>query len=285
MTDQEPIPKLKVQNIVATFNMLPPGQKLALSELTQSVPFAEFNAKRFAAAIIRLSKPKTTCLFFASGKGVCTGSTSEVCARMSSLKHVNLLKLAGLKVEFLNFVIQNIVNVVYCSFKVNLLTLAKSQKGLVSYEPELFPGLSFRLPYNRVTGEYKLNSKMTVVILVFQSGKCVITGTRTQKASEIIWKYFYSEILVHCKSKYDQGSSGMYRISQKFETFNKKVVSTVKTIVNTKQHCKPKHSRKQACQEIKQIDTQHLMQEMFAVLRRNTKGASSLYLPYDPNSE
>ncbi|CAF4813816.1 unnamed protein product [Rotaria sp. Silwood2] len=38
---------------------------------------AEYNPKRFAAVIMRIRRPRTTALIFASGKMVCTGAKSE----------------------------------------------------------------------------------------------------------------------------------------------------------------------------------------------------------------
>jgi TATA-box binding protein (TBP) (component of TFIID and TFIIIB) len=43
---------------------------------------------------------------------------------------------------------------------------------MTTYEPELFPGLIFRLPLSQ--------EGRKVTVLVFYSGKCVFTGARSE---------------------------------------------------------------------------------------------------------
>jgi transcription initiation factor TFIID TATA-box-binding protein len=259
-TSSDDLPKLTIQNIVATFIMCKQKNKFSLYEMTSKLPFVEFNAKRFAAAIIRLLHPQTTCLFFASGKGVCTGARSEDEARLSALKHVTLLQSAGLPVEFLNFSVQNIVSVAHCPFAIDLVRLAESQSGLVGYEPDLFPGLSFRLPYDRETGDPCTVHKLTVVVLVFQSGKCVITGLKSQVASMKVWKHFYFHVIHRFKASYNEGSSGNYRLSQKFDSLDTHTVNTIKDLLNSAQHQThtPKHAIKRKKSDVANPDTKTL---------------------------
>ena len=76
------IPLARLQNVVATFEM---GRPIVLQQLVLMCPFVHYTPKRFAAGVIRLKDPKTTCLVFASGKAVCTGATTEQFAQMASL--------------------------------------------------------------------------------------------------------------------------------------------------------------------------------------------------------
>ena len=56
------IPTPRLQNVVATFSMRDKGDSIDLVKLCMKLPFIEYNAKRFAAAVLRLVVPKTTCL-------------------------------------------------------------------------------------------------------------------------------------------------------------------------------------------------------------------------------
>lgn len=67
---------------------------------------------------------------------------------------------------FQDFKIQNIVASTDVKFPIRLENLAHSHSSFCSYEPELFPGLIYRMVYPRV------------VLLIFVSGKIVLTGAK-----------------------------------------------------------------------------------------------------------
>ena len=202
-------PPLQVQNVVSTFRISQLNTPVDLELLTKQIPFAEFNSKRFAAAVVRLRKPRTTCLFFGSGKAVCTGADSVERSLEGAKAHTTMLKLGGMPLEFLDFKIQNIVNVTACGFALDLQRFCKQIEGITSYEPDLFPGLTYR---------FKVNNDYWIVFLIFQSGKCVITGSKTQQHAEQSWGHFYTKVVLPYKAAYDVGSSGNYRICQRLST-------------------------------------------------------------------
>lgn len=201
-----PIPRL--QNVVATFEMGITG--INLQQLVLKCPFVQYTPKRFAAGVLRLKDPRTTCLVFASGKAVCTGATTEQLAQMASLKFVLLLQKQGVNVNFCNFKVQNIVSAAHCNFKVDLRKLADTVNGFCSYEPALFPGLMYRVQVPATPGS-KTN---LVVFIVFQSGKCVITGGKNRNQIMACWIKFFRDTLLHYKSVVDYGNSGNYRMCQ-----------------------------------------------------------------------
>jgi hypothetical protein len=71
--------------------------------------------------------------------------------------------------EHIDFKIQNIVGTVDVGFPIRLEGLVYAHSTFASYEPELFPGLIYRLVSPRV------------VFLIFVSGKIVMTGARTER--------------------------------------------------------------------------------------------------------
>ena len=188
--DEEDFPLPHLQNIVSTFSM--GKDKLNLDMITMQVPFMEFNSKRFAAGVIRLANPRTTCLVFASGKGVCTGAKTEHASRLAAMKYVMLLKRCGIPVEFHNFKIQNMVAAVHCNLNLDIQKMADEMSGFVSYEPDLFPGLMYRVKIPNPNNNNKYN---TIVFLCFHSGKCVITGGRNREQIIHAWREFYTTSL------------------------------------------------------------------------------------------
>jgi transcription initiation factor TFIID TATA-box-binding protein len=131
-----------VQNVVSTVNL---AVKLDLKVIGLHARNAEYNPKRFAAVIMRIRDPKTTALIFGSGKVVCTGARSEDESRLAARKFARIIQKLGFDVKFTEFKIQNIVGSVDVGFPIRLEGLQSSHTHFSSYEPELFPGLIYRM--------------------------------------------------------------------------------------------------------------------------------------------
>ncbi|KDP43967.1 hypothetical protein JCGZ_05434 [Jatropha curcas] len=64
----------RLENIVSTVNL---DCKLSLQRIILKARNAEFNPNRFSAVIMRIKKPESTSLIFASGKLVWNGAKTE----------------------------------------------------------------------------------------------------------------------------------------------------------------------------------------------------------------
>ncbi|KAK7207635.1 transcription factor TFIID-domain-containing protein [Myxozyma melibiosi] len=155
-----------LQNIVATVNL---ECRLDLKTIALHARNAEYNPKRFAAVIMRIRDPKTTALIFASGKMVVTGAKSEDDSKLASRKYARIIQKLGFNAKFMEFKIQNIVGSCDVRFPIRLEGLAFSHGHFSSYEPELFPGLIYRMV------------KPKIVLLIFVSGKIVLTGAKVRE--------------------------------------------------------------------------------------------------------
>ncbi|AWP15919.1 putative TATA box-binding protein-like protein 2 isoform 2 [Scophthalmus maximus] len=156
------IPQL--QNIVSTVNLCCP---LDLKFIALQARNAEYNPKRFAAVIMRIREPRTTALIFSSGKMVCTGAKSEEQSRLAARKYARVVQKLGFPARFMDFKIQNMVASCDVFFPIRLEGLVLTHQQFSSYEPELFPGLIYRMV------------KPRIVLLIFVSGKVVLTGNET----------------------------------------------------------------------------------------------------------
>lgn len=152
-----------LQNIVSTVNL---GCQLELKKIALYARNAEYNPKRFAAVIMRIRSPRTTALIFSSGKMVCTGAKSEDDSRLAARKYARIIQKLGFAAKFMDFKIQNIVGSIDVGFCLRLECFHTCHSQFCSYEPELFPGLIYRL------------HEPKVVLLIFVSGKVVITGAK-----------------------------------------------------------------------------------------------------------
>uniref|UniRef100_A0A0N4ZUS4 TATA-box-binding protein n=1 Tax=Parastrongyloides trichosuri TaxID=131310 RepID=A0A0N4ZUS4_PARTI len=169
-----PLPTL--QNIVSTVNL---GVSLDLKKVAQSARNAEYNPKRFAAVIMRIREPRTTALIFSSGKMVCTGAKSEDSSRLAARKYARIIQKLGFNAKFTEFKVQNMVGSCDVKFPIRLEGLCVAHAQFSTYEPELFPGLIYRMV------------KPRVVLLIFVSGKVVITGAKFKKDIDEAFKQIY----------------------------------------------------------------------------------------------
>ncbi|XP_068146791.1 TATA-box-binding protein [Drosophila tropicalis] len=156
----------QLQNIVSTVNLC---CKLDLKKIALHARNAEYNPKRFAAVIMRIREPRTTALIFSSGKMVCTGAKSEDDSRLAARKYARIIQKLGFPAKFMDFKIQNMVGSCDVKFPIRLEGLVLTHCNFSSYEPELFPGLIYRMVRPRI------------VLLIFVSGKVVLTGAKVRQ--------------------------------------------------------------------------------------------------------
>jgi transcription initiation factor TFIID TATA-box-binding protein len=153
-----PKPKTKIENVVASVIL---NQRLDLDEIAATMPNVEFDPEQFPGLVYRLKKPKTATLIFNSGKMVCTGAKSEKEAKRAVHKIVKNIKEAGIEITGRPIIVAS------ASLGAELnLELAAMKLENTLYEPEQFPGLIYRMRDPKV------------VILLFGSGKLVITGAK-----------------------------------------------------------------------------------------------------------
>ncbi|MCY0859491.1 MAG: TATA-box-binding protein [Sulfolobaceae archaeon] len=156
---------VNIENIVATVTL---DQQLDLYAMERSVPNVEYDPDQFPGLIFRLESPKVTSLIFKSGKMVVTGakSTEELIKAVKriirTIKKYNIDITGKPKIQ-----IQNIVASANLHVHVNLDKAAYILENNM-YEPEQFPGLIFRMDDPKV------------VLLIFSSGKMVITGAKRE---------------------------------------------------------------------------------------------------------
>jgi transcription initiation factor TFIID TATA-box-binding protein len=174
-----------LQNIVATVNL---DCRLDLKTIALHARNAEYNPKRFAAVIMRIREPKTTALIFASGKMVVTGAKSEDDSKLASRKYARIIQKLGFNAKFTDFKIQNIVGSCDVKFPIRLEGLASKHHNFSSYEPELFPGLIYRM------------MKPKIVLLIFVSGKIVLTGAKVREEIYQAFELIYPVLSGRCQS-------------------------------------------------------------------------------------
>jgi len=157
---------IRIQNISATATL---GVRIDLKRVALKCRNTEFNPRRFGAVIMRLREPRATALIFNSGKMCVTGVRSTHNAALAAKKFAYIIERVGFKPnDSIDFKVQNMIGTADVGFPIRLEGLVYAHSAFASYEPELFPGLIYRLVNPRV------------VLLIFVSGKVVITGGKKE---------------------------------------------------------------------------------------------------------
>ena len=175
--------KTKIQNIVLSVTY--EDTEFNLEKVFRSLDGTVYNPKRFPGVVYKSEYPRASFLIFASGKMNCVGARSLDDAKQAIRKLTEKLRKAHIKVKTEPKVkVQNIVASVNFGRKFNLEHIARSFEN-TEYEPEVFPGLVFRLDDPKA------------VLLLFVSGKGVCAGAKSmrdvkraaQKTSKILHRH------------------------------------------------------------------------------------------------
>ncbi len=179
--ERGPIIQIRLQNIVATINT---HTLLSLDTIAQTARNAEYNPRRFAAVIMRIREPRTTALIFASGKVIITGAKTKEDSKTAGRKYVAIIQRCGFgSAVFRDYKIQNMTAVTDCGFPIRLEGLVYAHAQHATYEPELFPGLIYRLVEPKC------------VLLIFVSGKVVLTGAKSEEHMTVAFQKLFPVLL------------------------------------------------------------------------------------------
>ena len=157
----------KIENVVATV-IMEITEKIDLTKISRKYEDVEYNPERFPGLIMRINEPKATFLIFTTGKMVITGLRRADEASPGVKKVIKYIKKAGINVSNPEITIQNIVasGDLHTYIDLNMAAIVMEN---VMYEPEVFPGVIYRMRDPKT------------VFLIFSTGKVVCTGAKSKK--------------------------------------------------------------------------------------------------------
>jgi transcription initiation factor TFIID TATA-box-binding protein len=162
---------IKIENVVASTKL---AEEFDLTVIESEFEGAEYNKQKFPGLVYRVSDPKAAFLVFTSGKVVCTGAKNVDDVHTVIGNMAKKLNSIGIKtMDDPEITVQNIVASADLHTILNLNAIAIGL-GLenIEYEPEQFPGLVYRIDVPKV------------VVLIFSSGKLVVTGGKSPEDCE-----------------------------------------------------------------------------------------------------
>lgn len=154
---------IEVQNVVGVADL---GHEFDLATVAMDLEGSDYNPDQFPGLLYQVENPHATVMTFRSGKVTITGAVRVSDVQAAFDEYVATLRDISIPVTDTSEA--QIVNIVADADLGEVLNLNAIAIGLglerIEYEPEQFPGLVYRL------------EEPKVVILLFSSGKLVITG-------------------------------------------------------------------------------------------------------------
>jgi transcription initiation factor TFIID TATA-box-binding protein len=184
-----PCPALHIHNLVGTAMIRASSGVLDLRILGSMIPNCCYTKQKFAAITIRLHQPCCTALLFTSGKMVLTGCKSYLECIDCALQVVRLMRdnMRSTESTLYSVKVQNMVGNVVLNFargfELRLDDMHRDHSIYCTYQKKMFPGLIYR-PDNS-----------PIVLLLFQSGKIVVTGGKSVHDMQQGWVRLWPFVL------------------------------------------------------------------------------------------
>jgi len=182
----------KIENVVATV-VVEITEKIDLNIIARKHADVEYNPERFPGLVMRILKPKATILIFSTGKMVVTGLRKANEAGQVVEKVLKNIRKAGIKVSNPEITIQNIVasGDLHTNIDLNMAAIIMEY---AMYEPEVFPGLIYRM------------QEPKTVFLIFSTGRIVCTGAKNKEIVREAVKKLNKEVRKLGVAKKDLGN-------------------------------------------------------------------------------
>lgn len=181
----------KIQNVISTANLC---CQLNLRQIALRAPNVEYKPNRIGILFMRIREPRTTANIYGNGKIVCTGAKSVEESYRAVRKFARMIqKLDNPDVKVKNFRVRNMVASYNVGFRICLEGLHRAHQSTSSYNPELFPGLKYKV----------LDSEGGLTITIFASGTVVFIGAKDEGAVKRAADFIYPILKAHVYSQSD----------------------------------------------------------------------------------
>ena len=180
-----------INNVVSSFNV---RCHLNLRDIALNGLNVEYR-KENGMVTMKLRHPYTTASIWSSGKITCTGANSEEQARVAARRFARVLQKLGFNTRFKNYRVVNVLGTVTLPFAINIINFSqahagrarlvliflcssdlnlKSLKITFSYEPELHPGVTYKIRDPKAT------------LKIFSTGSITITAPSVENVQRAV---------------------------------------------------------------------------------------------------
>uniref|UniRef100_A0A336M385 TATA box-binding protein-like 1 n=1 Tax=Culicoides sonorensis TaxID=179676 RepID=A0A336M385_CULSO len=176
--EEDPEIDIVINNVVCSFSV---RCHLNLRTIALNGYNVEFRREN-GMVTMKLRKPYTTASIWSSGKITCTGATSEDNAKVAARRYARMLQKLGFRVRFNNFRVVNVLGTCSMPWAIKITQFSERYRKEASYEPELHPGVTYKLKEPKAT------------LKIFSTGSITVTAASVsfvQQAIEHIYPLVY----------------------------------------------------------------------------------------------
>lgn len=170
--ENEPEVDIVINNVVCSFSV---RCHLNLKEIAMNGSNVEYRREN-GMVTMKLRHPYTTASIWSSGKITCTGANSEEQAKVSARKFSRILQKLDDKyknIRIKNWRVVNVLGTCSMPFAIKITPFSQAFKE-ASYEPELHPGVTYKLKYPKAT------------LKIFSTGSVTVTAPSVQNVQAAI---------------------------------------------------------------------------------------------------
>jgi len=184
--DESPEVDIVINNVVCSFSV---RCHLNLKEIALHGSNVEYRREN-GMVTMKLRHPYTTASIWSSGKITCTGANSEEQARVSARKFSRILQKLDDKykdIRIKNWRIVNVLGTCTLPFAIKITPFSQAYKE-ASYEPELHPGVTYKIKYPKAT------------LKIFSTGSITVTAPSVANVQSAI-EHIYPKVFDFQKKK------------------------------------------------------------------------------------
>ncbi|KAH8238059.1 hypothetical protein KR026_002353 [Drosophila bipectinata] len=169
-TGPHPELDIVINNVVCSFSV---RCHLKLREIALKGANVEYRREN-GMVTMKLRHPYTTASIWSSGRITCTGATSEALAKVAARRYARYLGKLGFPTRFQNFRIVNVLGTCSMPWAIKIVNFSERHRENASYEPELHPGVTYKI----------LDPKATLKI--FSTGSITVTAASVKNVEAAI---------------------------------------------------------------------------------------------------
>lgn len=152
---------ISISNVVTNFSV---KSHLNLRYLALNGSNIEYRREN-GMLTMKLRKPNATATIWSSGKIACTGSTSETYAKIASRRIARIIQKLGYhNAKFSSYRIVNVLGSCSLPFPIKVIQFSEKYKTIAQYEPELHPGVTFKI------------KELKATLKIFSTGSITVTA-------------------------------------------------------------------------------------------------------------
>lgn len=158
-----------INNVVCSFSV---GCHLNLRQIALKGVNVEYR-RESNMITMKLRKPKVTASVWSSGKITCTGATSETDARIGARRIARVIQKLGFDTRFRRMRIVNVLGSCSMPFEIRINAFSQQHRE-AEYEPELHPGVTYKVKHLKAT------------LKIFSTGSITVTAPSVPNVQQAI---------------------------------------------------------------------------------------------------